>query len=711
MIAVLADKKDSDARPVDIRRKDVDNDEITSFASKSEAMRWLASLCSEPSSVIVIGATSAAEAVAELRSKNGDKRTVAFAMPDGAIERIGSKMRLRLAESAIADTVPPVVGGSGGMATNAQWLAHIEATPGEASPFLLVIPVPRTVPEANVWMVDMPTSFVEINTRWSELRSLKESLERQYPACVTRKFPTGKLSKFEDHEDAEKVERWFDDMLDQCVSVKGLGRTLAEWLEQDTRERVGLKAKVGHAKETAGKAKDTAVAATEATVQKVAVAAETVVVAAAEAVEEAVKEAGEAVEEAGKEAEAEQRRIDGMSPQQREREAARQEAEAAGAVVALALGGAAMMAGGGAVAVGLAVGGAAMVASPEVRKTVALVKMLSDLGKDPYDSNDPPNKSAKCIGTAAVVCVIWGTMLWSVGHQDAPGCSDPQLIVEVTDATHSLGESYTNAGLLLALLSCRAARLPHYKQWAKVCGNHSATAPIVLTVLILIVLAIMHADVVESHFDLVGKLMDAADADCGQPSVSAILSFVVLVGLASAEAYFVHCSVNYKQTRRYQGHIITTFLYENSPPTCCSRRWCLLVWFKLYYSCMRESPAIGRHRLLSLAHLLASVYTSLSEQRTPSHKWLTVVIVRVATVATDLLLGVLAGDLMAPLAEQVLIEVGELQDNQAEDLERHLDHLGGDEDNCCRWWWEACTRDGQQGGYSATGRDERDERR
>lgn len=86
------------------------------------------------------------------------------------------------------------------------------------------------------------------------------------------------------------------------------------------------------------------------------------------------------------------------------------------------------------------------------------------------------------------------------------------------------------------------------------------------------------------------------------------------------------------------------------------------------------------------------------------------VIVRVATVATDLLLGVLAGDLMAPLAAQVLIEVGELQDNQAEDLERHLDHLG-DEDNCCRWWWEVCTRDGRQGGYSATGRDERDERR
>jgi predicted RNase H-like HicB family nuclease len=649
MIVVLADKKDSDARPVDIRRKGVGDDEITSFASKPEAMRWLASLCSQPSSVIVIGATSAAEAVAELRSKNGDKRTVAYAMPDGAIERVGSKMRLRLAESAIADTVPPVGEGSGGTATNAQWLAHIEATPGEASPFLLVIPVPRTVPEENLWMVDMPTSFVEINTRWSELRSLKESLERQYPACVIRKAPKGKLSKFEDHEDAEKVERWFDDMLDQCVSVKGLGRTLAEWLEQDTRERVGLKATVGHAKETAGKAKDTAVAATEATVQKVAAAAETVVVAAAEAVEEAVKEAEEAVEEAVKAAEAEQRRIDGMSPQQREREAARQEAEAeatvqkfaaaaetvvvaaagaveeavkeaeqrridgmspqqrqreaarqeaeaAGAVVALALGGAAMIAGGGAVAVGLAVGGAAMIASPEVRKTVALVKMLSDLGKDPYDSNDAPNEPAKCIGIVAVVCVIWGTVLWSVGHQDAPGCTDPQLIVEVTDATHSLGESYTNAGLLLALLSCRAARLPHYKQWAQVCGNHSATAPIALTVLILIVLAIMHADVIESHFDLVGKLMGAADADCGQPSVSAILSFVVLVGLASAEAYFVHCSVNYKQTRRYQGRIITTFFYENSPPTCCSRRWCLLVWFKLYYSCMRESPAIGRHR-------------------------------------------------------------------------------------------------------------------
>jgi hypothetical protein len=648
MIVVLADKKDSDARPVDIRRKGVGDDEITSFASKPEAMRWLASLCSQPSSVIVIGATSAAEAaVADLCSKNGDKRTVAYAMPDGAIERVGSKMRLRLAESAIADTVPPVGEGSGGTATNAQWLAHIEATPGEASPFLLVIPVPRTVPEENLWMVDMPTSFVEINTRWSELRSLKESLERQYPACVIRKAPKGKLSKFEDHEDAEKVERWFDDMLDQCVSVKGLGRTLAEWLEQDTRERVGLKATVGHAKETAGKAKDTAVAATEATVQKVAAAAETVVVAAAEAVEEAVKEAEEAVEEAVKEAEqrridgmspqqrereaarqeaeaeatvqkfaaaaetvvvaaagvveeavmeAEQRRIDGMSPQQRQREAARQEAEAAGAVVALALGGAAMMAGGGAVAVGLAVGGAAMIASPEVRKTVALVKMLSDLGKDPYDSNDAPNEPAKCIGIVAVVCVIWGTVLWSVGHQDAPGCTDPQLIVEVTDATHSLGESYTNAGLLLALLSCRAARLPHYKQWAQVCGNHSATAPIALTVLILIVLAIMHADVIESHFDLVGKLMGAADADCGQPSVSAILSFVVLVGLASAEAYFVHCSVNYKQTRRYQGRIITTFFYENSPPTCCSRRWCLLVWFKLYYSCMRESPAIGRHR-------------------------------------------------------------------------------------------------------------------
>ena len=108
MIVVLADKKDSDARPVDIRRKGVGDDEITSFASKPEAMRWLASLCSQPSSVIIIGATSAAEAVAELRSKNGDKRTVAYAMPDGAIERVGSKMRLRLAESAIADTVPPV---------------------------------------------------------------------------------------------------------------------------------------------------------------------------------------------------------------------------------------------------------------------------------------------------------------------------------------------------------------------------------------------------------------------------------------------------------------------------------------------------------------------------------------------------------------------------------------------------------------------------
>ena len=45
--------------------------------------------------------------------------------------------------------------------------------------------------------------------------------------------------------------------------------------------------------------------------------------------------------------------------------------------------------------------------------------------------------------------------------------------------------------------------------------------------------------------------------------------------------------------------------------------------------------------------------------------------------ATDLLLGVLVGDLMAPLAAQVLIAVVQLQDNQADDLERHLDHLGG----------------------------------
>ena len=68
-------------------------------------MRWLACQCSEPSSVIVIGPASAAEAEAELRAKNGEKRTVAYATPGGVSN--DSKVRLRLAASAIAEGVPP----------------------------------------------------------------------------------------------------------------------------------------------------------------------------------------------------------------------------------------------------------------------------------------------------------------------------------------------------------------------------------------------------------------------------------------------------------------------------------------------------------------------------------------------------------------------------------------------------------------------------
>jgi hypothetical protein len=234
---------------------------------------------------------------------------------------------------------------------------------------------------------------------------------------------------------------------------------------------------------------------------------------------------------------------------------------------------------------------------PEVRKTVALVKMLSDIGNDPYDSSKRPNKPAKCIGIAAMVCVIWAIVLWCIGVHDAPECADLQLIEEVTDATHSLGTSYFKAGILLALLGSRAARLPHYTQWVEVCGmidklpnGCSAAAPIALTVLVLFVLAIMDITAFFSHFGLVGKLMDAADADCGQSSVPVILSFIVLVGLTSGEAYFVYCSVNYKQTRRYQGRITTLFLFKNKPATCCRGRWWLIVWFKFYYSSLRESP-------------------------------------------------------------------------------------------------------------------------
>jgi hypothetical protein len=45
MIVVLADKKDSDARPVDIRRKGVGDDEITSFSSAARSLgMWRAQL-------------------------------------------------------------------------------------------------------------------------------------------------------------------------------------------------------------------------------------------------------------------------------------------------------------------------------------------------------------------------------------------------------------------------------------------------------------------------------------------------------------------------------------------------------------------------------------------------------------------------------------------------------------------------------------------